>query len=126
MVVMNLHKELINNFSHLWILQPTLQYWPSSPFNVHLHHHSICCCELQALLDEMCDVDSTLEYYALSCCYIHHHQQHSCSRITWASASIGECQTSPSPSVPYHCQVHSSCSPHFLLLQESQATDCGL
>ncbi len=41
MLEMNLHEKLVDDVSHLRILQPSLQYRPFGALDIHLHDHSV-------------------------------------------------------------------------------------
>ena len=57
MVVMHLHKELVDDGRHVGVVEPALQNGPLSALDVHLHHHRILGLKLELLFDEPRDVD---------------------------------------------------------------------
>ncbi len=58
MLEMNLHEKLVDDVSHLRILQPSLQYRPFCALDIHLHDHSVGRGEVQRLFRESGDVHS--------------------------------------------------------------------
>ncbi len=53
MLEMNLHEKLVDDVSHLRILQPSLQYRPFGALDIHLHDHSVGRGEVQRLFSLM-------------------------------------------------------------------------